>query len=123
MNNTVVLGGDYTAVDIIDGDLDLLIGTSPQCELLTIMDGDSAVLDVRSGDMELQEILDGEFGAFTKIREGAYPEYTGPTEITPSNETQTLITAQTSVLNNITIKPIPSNYGLINWNGSTLTVS
>ena len=123
MNNTVVLGGDYTAVDIIDGDLDLLIGTSPQCELLTIMDGDSAVLDVRSGDMELQEILDGEFGAFTTIRSGAYPAYTGPTEITPSNETQTLITAQTSVLDNITIKPIPSNYGLITWNGSTITVS
>ena len=123
MNNTVVLGGDYTAVDIIDGDLDLLIGTSPQCELLTIMDGDSAVLDVRSGDMNLQEILDGELGVITVIRGGAYPAYTGPTEITPSTEAQTLTTAQTSVLSNITINPIPSNYGLINWNGSTLTVS
>ena len=38
-------------------------------------------------------------------------------------ETQTLATAEKTVLENIVINPIPSNYGLITWNGSVLTVS
>lgn len=52
-----------------------------------------------------------------------YPVYTGETEVTPTQETQVLSTAGTSVLNDIVINPIPSNYGLITWNGLTLTVS
>lgn len=49
--------------------------------------------------------------------------YTGPYEWTPSDEVQTLEIADKKALGNITINPIPSNYGLITWNGSTLTVS
>ena len=51
------------------------------------------------------------------------PRYEGETIITPSMETQILATKDTRVLQNITIEPIPSNYGLITWNGSYLTVS
>ena len=92
MNKTVVFGGDADLVTQIDGDL------------------------------ALDNLLDGEVGVITTIREG-YPEYTGETVITPNLETQVLRTAQKTVLENITINPIPSNYGLITWNGSTLTVS
>lgn len=53
----------------------------------------------------------------------AWPSYTGETEITPNNQTQTLLTAGTNVGADIVINPIPSNYGLITWNGVTLTVS
>lgn len=49
--------------------------------------------------------------------------YTGEVEVTPSAETQMLPTTGKRLLQNITIKPIPSNYGLITWNGSVLTVS
>lgn len=49
--------------------------------------------------------------------------YTGPYEVTPSSETQTLDTDAFYMNGNVTINPIPSNYGLITWNGSTLTVS
>ena len=49
--------------------------------------------------------------------------YDGPYEITPSTETQTLATDNLLMADNVTINPIPSNYGLITWNGSTLTVS
>lgn len=49
--------------------------------------------------------------------------YTGETEITPSEVVQYLQTANKIVIDNITINPIPSNYGLITWDGSTLTVS
>lgn len=51
------------------------------------------------------------------------PAYTGPYEVTPSSETQTLDTDTFYMNGNITINPVPSNYGLITWDGSTITVS
>jgi hypothetical protein len=51
------------------------------------------------------------------------PTYTGATAVTPSGETQTLETTGKYLVSNITVKPIPSNYGLITWNGAVLTVS
>lgn len=51
------------------------------------------------------------------------PAYLGPYEVTPSSETQTLETDAFYMNGNITINPIPNNYGLITWDGSTLMVS
>lgn len=51
------------------------------------------------------------------------PSYAGPYEVTPTSGTQTLETDSLYMRGNITINPISSNYGLITWNGSTLTVS
>lgn len=51
------------------------------------------------------------------------PSYEGEYEVTPTQQTQTLETDSLYMRGNITINPIPSNYGLITWNGSTLTVS
>lgn len=53
----------------------------------------------------------------------AWPSYTGATEVTPSGEAQTLLTAGSNVGANIVINPIPSNYGRISYNGAILTVS
>ena len=49
--------------------------------------------------------------------------YTGPYEVTPSQETQVLNTASLSMAENVVINPVPSNYGRVAWNGSYLTVS
>jgi len=49
--------------------------------------------------------------------------YMGPTEVTPSASEQVLLTNNFRMTEDITIKPIPSNYGLITWDGSTITVS
>lgn len=49
--------------------------------------------------------------------------YQGPYEFTPSSEVQTVNIADKLATEDITINPIPSNYGLITWSGSTLTVS
>lgn len=49
--------------------------------------------------------------------------YTGAYEVTPSQETQTLETENKRMTGNVTINPIPSNYGLITWNGAFITVS
>ena len=49
--------------------------------------------------------------------------YDGDYEWTPTEEAQTIEIANKKAVDNIIINPIPSNYGLITWNGSTLTVS
>lgn len=49
--------------------------------------------------------------------------YTGAYEVTPSSETQVLETNNLRMTDNVTINPIPNNYGLITWNGSIITVS
>ena len=56
-------------------------------------------------------------------RGGSVPVYPGPTEFTPSAEEQTIGVSGYRLKEDITINPIPSNYGLITWDGSTLTVS
>ncbi len=68
-------------------------------------------------------VLEVDAGLTTIIKHSEMPAYTGVTEITPSDEIQTLQTASMALYDNITINPIPSNYGKITWNGSTLTVS
>lgn len=53
-----------------------------------------------------------------------YPDaYPGPYEVTPSSEAQVLPTTHRTMTGDLVVNPIPSNYGLITWNGSTLTVS
>ncbi len=86
-----------------------------------VIGGELDLLIAQDGDCDLLIAQDGELGIITGISDR--PAYTGPTEVTPSLETQVLYTENKSVLSNITVNPIPSNYGLITWNGSTLTVS
>ena len=49
--------------------------------------------------------------------------YTGEYTVTPSAEAQILLTNNFRMTDNITIEPIPNNYGLITWDGATLMVS
>lgn len=49
-------------------------------------------------------------------------DYTGPYTFTPSAATQIVPTSGLRMLDNVTINPIPSNYGQIVWDGSILTV-
>lgn len=49
--------------------------------------------------------------------------YEGPYEWTPTDSAQTITIVDEKAIKNITINPIPSNYGLITWDGTTLTVS
>lgn len=49
--------------------------------------------------------------------------YEGQYVFTPTRETQIVEGQGLMLTQNITINPIPSNYGLVTWNGSTLTVS
>lgn len=90
MNNTIVIGGELSLSNLIQGELDLTVQ------------------------------VDGDIGLFMPIYPNAYE---GEYVITPSLETQTIPMQGLMASKNITIDPIPSNYGLITWDGSALTVS
>lgn len=53
---------------------------------------------------------------------GLPAEYPGPYVVTPGNAAQTLPTAELLTTQNIIINPIPSNYGRILWDGTTMTI-
>lgn len=60
-------------------------------------------------------------GVAVQIVDGEH--YTGPYEVEPSEYTQILETADLLMDDKVVVNPIPSNYGLITWNGVTLIVS
>lgn len=66
---------------------------------------------------------DVSLGMDTAVRASIVPRYAGPSEVTPSGDEQVLATAGQLMTEDITVHKIPSNYGLITWNGSVLTVS
>ena len=83
---------------------------------LTVMTDESAVLNIANSESvglnaEPHIVIDS-----TEIYDGAY-------EWTPSESVQTIEIANKKALDNIKINPIPSNYGLITWDGTTITVS
>jgi hypothetical protein len=54
---------------------------------------------------------------------GTVDTYDGETSFTPTPSTQVVPTSGKIVAENIIVNPIPSNWGLITWNGAVLTVS
>lgn len=65
--------------------------------------------------------LDAEFE--TVIEKTVGDIYEGPYEAVPAADAQEIPTAGKIMARDFVIRPIPSNYGLITWNGATLTVS
>lgn len=49
--------------------------------------------------------------------------FEGPYMVTPTRSTQLLHTSGKAMISDVIINPIPSNYGLVTWNGSVLTIS
>lgn len=87
------------------------IGTLRQIE-----QGSVRIISVDSGTERPMEVQ------FDRID---YPtdRYDGATEVTPSDETQTLATAGKLLMTDITIQPVPRTYGRVAWNGTTLTIT
>lgn len=86
-----------------------------------VIDGAVKVILTQSAEGALRVAQNGEAGVITKVKEA--DPYTGLTVVTPSDQTQTLATTGLLIPTDIVINPIPQNYGLITWDGSTLTVS
>lgn len=82
---------------------------------LHVVDSDAVSLHVGGGaDVPLT------IGA--TVYGGGMP-YSGDYSVTPTEQEQTLPTAERQLNANIVIEPIPKNYGLITWNGSRIMVS
>lgn len=77
--------------------------------------------EVYDGDYLESNDFDGEYGDYMPVSH--QDVYKGQTEVTPSPYTQTLLTADKLLKENIIINPIPNNYGLITWDGQKLIVS
>lgn len=66
----------------------------------------------------------GSVSAALSVPQGkAVAPFDGSYNYTPTNEVQTIEIGGLRATSNITIEAIPQNYGLIEWDGSTLTVS
>ena len=68
---------------------------------------------VRSPSWKVEEI--------SGILTGGTP-YPGPYEVTPGEDEQVLDTEQKTLSGNLVVKPIPSNYGRIEWDGTSILV-
>lgn len=62
-------------------------------------------------------------GLATPILASIVPEYDGDYDITPTSTAQVFQTNGKKLTHDFIVEPIPSNYGLITWDGSTITVS
>ena len=73
-----------------------------------------------TANFDNSENFHADFGEVTSILPDPYG---GEYEVTPSQEQQVLETANKSMARNVVINPIPSNYGLVEWNGTVLMIS
>lgn len=83
-----------------------------------------------SGRLTAGERISGRLAAEERIRGSLTipsrilpEEYEGSYDVTPGPEEQILATANRWLTEDITVQPIPDNYGLITWDGSIITVS
>ena len=73
------------------------------------------IVSVHGDEVKPMKVITGGGG-------GTIPVYHGPTEFTPSTQKQTIEVSGYRLKEDITIDPIPTNYGRLVWNGHTLTV-
>ena len=57
------------------------------------------------------------------VRAVQLPAYPGPYIVMPGPEAQVLQTSGLRMTGDVTVAPVPNNYGLIEWNGSRLRIS
>lgn len=60
---------------------------------------------------------------YIPVRVTDAPAYDGPYEVSAARWAQVLPTAGRVMTGDLTVRPVPSNWGLVTWDGSTLTVS
>lgn len=73
--------------------------------------------------LEVGTSQDISLGMDTTVTASINERYDGPYTATPSASAQVLATAGKLMTEDITIERIPSQYGLVTWDGSVITVS
>ena len=87
-------------------------------------------MDKISGTISTRGQLSGQLsggatlgGGLTIPLQAPVPVYAGAYEFTPTQNAQTIAISGLKAAQDIIIDPIPSNYGLVTWNGSFLRIS
>ena len=109
--------------DIINGEASVITPVDGSQEDLQSIEGNIEDEIRTDGDSDILTPIDGVDGIVYRTGSDQEEIYDGPHEVTPGQTVQTLYTADKMLVRNIIVNPIPSNYGLIEWNGSYLTVS
>lgn len=73
--------------------------------------------------LEVGTSQDISLGMDTAVTASINERYEGPYTATPSASAQVLATAGKLMTEDITIERIPSQYGLVTWDGAVITVS
>lgn len=84
-------------------------------------DGELIVRFEFDGDFHSNNSFGGESSTYQIV--SSVEAYTGEYEFTPVATSQTIAIIGKRATQNITINPIPSNYGLITWDGIGIRVS
>lgn len=117
--NSATIGGDVSSTQRITSEL------SENGQITASIAGAGSVI----GEMKRAAALSGAVSARQKLSgnlatvyiAGA-PHYDGEYEVTPGEQEQIIYTALKVLQQNITVKPIPSNYGRIAYDGAVLSV-
>ena len=88
--------------------------------LAQTLTGEISSTGTLTGTLSEASTLSGGLTIPDEIRPEAYQ---GSYTVTPTEETIVLETKDKETTANITINPIPTNYGKLTWNGTTLIVS
>ena len=80
--------------------------------------------DIEESNLDISEnAVSWEIAEYADMHTSDLPLYRGPTEFVPTQQPQHVYVGGKAVRSDILIKPIPENYGLITYDGATLTVS
>ena len=90
---------------------------SPCCCLDLELDEDALALDV--ADVALEWGSD----EYVRVVNANADEYDGPYEATPTEAAQTFATTGKLMVREFTVNPIPTNYGRITYDGTTIHIS
>lgn len=81
-------------------------------------------VDVTQYELNISEnAVSWEIAEYADMHTSDLPPYRGPTEFVPTQQPQHVYVGGKTVRSDILIQPIPENYGLITYDGATLTVS
>ena len=99
----------------------LELDQNTEYQLTYIPNEEYSLVSVEEDDSNFTLELDDDSAFNLEIQNGDI--YDGTYIVTPTREQQVLNTANRVLLNNVVVNAIPSNYGLITWDGHALTIS
>lgn len=116
---TDILNGEVTLQPTVEDSAELSLSVSEgDIENTIRIDGEASLNFSSEGDCSLYSQIDGVNGSVYVVESGEHEKYSGPYEVTPKAESQTLKTKSKLMGDDVTIKSIPT-YEVSNESGGT----